>query len=152
MIKHTLVGAALALAVTVPGLAADDEIMAIDQTFAAMSASHGVAAAFSHYLANDAVKLDGGSHAKFGHDVIVAELEGLPTDTTLDWKPEDGKIAASGDLAYTWGTYVFSMVRDGQRRESHGKYITIWEKRDGEWKAILDGGNTSPGPWDGKGN
>jgi ketosteroid isomerase-like protein len=152
MIKQTLIGAVFALAIALPGQAMEDDIMAVDSAFAAMSGTDGIAAAFAHYLADDAVKLDGGAHPVFGHDVIVSGLKQLPPDARLDWTPQYGKIAASGDLAYTWGTYVFSMMRDGERRESHGKYMTVWEKRDGVWKAVLDGGNVSPGPWDGKKN
>ena len=128
-------------------MAADKEdIMAIDRAFSQMSSDKGILAAFDHYLADDATKLDGGAHAVKGHDTILADMRGIPAGATLAWEPQDGMVASSGDLAYTWGTYVYKGERDGKPQVGYGKYVTIWAKRDGEWKAILDGGNSSPGP------
>lgn len=140
---------ALAFAVSIsPALATDKaEIMLIDQSFSKMAAKAGTRAAFAHYLAFDAIKLDGGAHPRRGHDEILPTLGELSPDVSLTWTPRDGKVAASGDLAYTWGTYLLRRVKDGETRLSHGKYTTIWEKRSGEWKAILDMGNPSPGPY-----
>ncbi|WP_417460923.1 hypothetical protein [Kordiimonas sp.] len=44
---------------------------------------------------------------------------------------------------------MLTFLSGGERKEAFGKYITVWEKRNGEWKAVLDGGNASPGAWDG---
>ncbi len=133
---------------TLPVLAADKtEIMSVDQSFSDMAAKVGTRAAFEHYLAADAIKLDGGSHPRHGHDAILPTLGELSPDVSLTWTPRDGKVASSGDLAYTWGTYVLRRVSDGETRLSYGKYTTIWEKRNGDWKAILDMGNPSPGPY-----
>lgn len=143
-----LIFALVFAASTLPALAADKiEIMAVDQEFSDMAAKAGTRAAFAHYLAVDAVKLDGRAHPRHGHDVILPTLGELSPDVSLTWTPRDGKVAASGDLAYTWGTYVLRRTRDGETRLSYGKYTTIWEKRGSEWKAILDMGNPSPGPY-----
>ncbi len=123
------------------------EIIAIDQAFSDMAAQKGTRAAFAFYLAEDAVKLDGGAHPMQGHDLILPTLGELSPDISLTWTPRDGKISASQDLAFTWGTYVLKRVRNGETNLSYGKYTTIWEKRNGDWKAILDMGNPSPGPY-----
>ncbi|WCL52679.1 YybH family protein [Gimibacter soli] len=138
----------LLVAAFTPAAMADDrgDIMGVDSAFSRMSMERGMAAAFSHYLASDAVKLDGGAHATLGHDAIMKGFEGLPADMQLEWWPQDGSVAGSGDLAYTWGTYELRFMKDGERKTAYGKYTTIWAKRDGEWKAVLDMGNASPGP------
>lgn len=139
------------LLMAAPVTAADKaEIMAIDQAFSDFAAEVGIRAAFAHYLAKDAVKLDGNRHPRRGHEEILPTLSELSPDVSLTWTPRDGKVAASGDLAYTWGTYVLRRIREGETRLSYGKYTTIWEKRDGDWKAILDIGNPSPGPYSGE--
>lgn len=123
------------------------EIMAVDQAFSDLAAEVGVRAAFAHYLTPDAVKLDGNAHPRRGHAEILPTLPELSPDVSLTWTPRDGRIAASGDLAFTWGTFVATRVVDGEEQVNYGKYFTIWEKRNGEWKATLDGGNMSPGPY-----
>lgn len=124
-----------------------NEIMAVDQAFSDMAARVGNRAAFANYLASDAIKLDGGAHPRHGHSAILPTLGELSPNVSLTWTPRDGKIAASGDLGYTWGTYVLQRVTEDGTKVSYGKYTTIWEKRGGEWKAILDTGNPSPGPY-----
>ncbi len=124
-----------------------DEIMAVDQAFSDMAAQVGTRAAFAHYLAQDAVKLDGGAHPRFGHSAILPTLGGLSSNVSLTWTPRDGKVAASNDLGFTWGSYVLRIADGGNTQLNYGKYTTIWEKRDGIWKAILDMGNPSPGPY-----
>lgn len=124
-----------------------EDIMAVDQAFSDMAAQVGNRAAFAHYLAVDAVKLDDGFHPRHGHSAILPTLGELSPNVSLVWTPRDGKITSSGELGFTWGTYVLTRVSGDDTRVSYGKYTTIWEKRDGEWKAILDMGNSSPGPY-----
>ena len=67
---------------------------------------------------------------------------------TLNWSPQFAKIANSGELGYTLGTYVLSYKDDeGKEQKSYGKYLNIWEKQtDGNWKVAVDIGNESPNP------
>ncbi|WP_417460922.1 hypothetical protein [Kordiimonas sp.] len=74
-------------AVTLPVWANDEEIMNIDRAFARMSMDQGIADAFDHYLSDDAVKLDGGSHPQVGHSTIITGMRQIPEDATLDWEP-----------------------------------------------------------------
>lgn len=122
------------------------EIMAVDLAFSRMAQEKGIVPAFAHYLAQDVVKLDGGAHPIIGHDAAVASMA-APEGTTLVWQPLGGRIAKSKDLAFTWGTYVYSLPTPEGRKDHHGKYFTVWGKEHGEWKAIADGGNPSPGPY-----
>ena len=77
------------------------DLIAIDSAFSQMSVEKGVQAAFNHYLADDAVKLDGGAHAHYGRSAIVQTLPTLSPNVQLVWSPVQGKVAKSGDLGYT---------------------------------------------------
>lgn len=138
----------LALLLAIPANAQDkSEIMAVDQAFSDLAAEIGTRGAFARYLREDAIKLDGNAHPRKGHSEILPTLGELSPNVSLTWTPRDGKVAQSGELAYTWGTYVLRRVRDGEETLSYGKYTTVWEKVGGTWKAILDMGNPSPGPY-----
>jgi ketosteroid isomerase-like protein len=49
------------------------------------------------------------------------------------------EVAQSGELAYQRGTYL-SKVQNEQQRviATTGKFLVVWRKRAGEWKAIID--------------
>ena len=125
-----------------------DDLMAVDSEFSDHSAANGYYAAFAEYLADDAVALNGGSQPVIGRENIIATMADAPEGAQLVWTPVAGDIAASGDLGYTWGRYVFmSPDEDGEVQTSHGKYFTVWKlQEDGTWKAVLDGGNPNPPP------
>ena len=61
--------------------------------------------------------------------------------------PLTADVAASGEVAYTTGTYL---LKGGEAERSptrgHGKYVTIWRKGRGGWKVAVDIGNGSPPP------
>jgi ketosteroid isomerase-like protein len=59
------------------------------------------------------------------------------TSFRISWEPMGGDVAESGDMGFTYGTYL--LQTDTEKQE--GTYITIWRKqKDGTWKYILDGG------------
>jgi ketosteroid isomerase-like protein len=71
-----------------------------------------------------------------------------PEGTTLTWTPIKAEMAASGDLGYTYGTYVYTAKnKEGKVVVNYGKYTSIWKKqKDGRWKVMVDMGNSSPDP------
>jgi ketosteroid isomerase-like protein len=64
-------------------------------------------------------------------------------DVTLKWQPVKVDVAASGDLAYTVGTWQLNgKNRKGEPVSMTGKYMTVWKKQpDGTWKVVADMGN-----------
>ena len=52
---------------------------------------------------------------------------------TMSWTPSYGRIAASGDVGYTVGT--FHGRREGE--PIVGSYVTIWRKQAGVWGVEL---------------
>jgi ketosteroid isomerase-like protein len=98
------------------------------------------------YYADDAVELPNGADALQGKDAIAKTMGFLDQkDNHLEWTPVYADMAASGDLGYTYGTYVFTTKdKTGKTVEEHGKYTSIWKKqKDGKWKVVLDMGNAN---------
>jgi len=52
------------------------------------------------------------------------------------------EVSISGDLAYVRGTYRVNTGTRDNPVEDVGKWVTIYRKIDGEWKAIVDIGNS----------
>ena len=64
-------------------------------------------------------------------------------DVTSTFRPETIEVAISGDIAYDKGTFYYLMENKKYRVEDSGKYVIVWKKIEGEWKAILDISNSS---------
>jgi ketosteroid isomerase-like protein len=119
-----------------------------DRQFAKMSVEKGAAEAFRTFLAEDAMELSAGANPVFGRDSIYQGMLEIPAGAVLDWGPQDGEVAQSGEMGWTWGNYVFtSKNAQGEEAKSYGKYLNIWEKQeDGQWRVLIDMGNKSPAP------
>jgi ketosteroid isomerase-like protein len=122
-----------------------DLLIQLEADFAADVAKHGHDA-FLTYFAEDGVEIvDGG-----GIDTKDAMRKQPPWSegTSLTWTPVKAEMASSGDLGYTYGNYVYTAKnKDGQLAASYGKYTSIWKKqKDGQWKVVVDMGNSGPDP------
>ena len=47
-------------------------------------------------------------------------------------------VSDAGDMAYDIGRYRISMVKDEGPVSFVGKYVVVWKKVDGQWRAMLD--------------
>jgi len=64
---------------------------------------------------------------------------------SVSCEPLTVEVAASGELAYTTGTYVVKGTEaERSPTRGHGKYVTVWRKRSGAWKLAVDIANNSP--------
>ncbi len=120
----------------------------MEAEFMKSAAEHGSQGYMSYY-AERAVELPNGADAIQGKDEIAKTMGFLDkAGNKLTWTPEFADMAASGDLGYTYGTYVFTSTdKDGKPVAEHGKYTSIWKKqKDGSWKVVLDMGNSSATP------
>lgn len=117
-----------------------------DRFYSALSAEKGMNASFLEMFDSAGVILRANHFPIEGYDSIRAILMSESDSTfTLTWEPRFAKMAASGDLGYTYGTY---QIKDKAKDSivGVGKYATIWVKKsDGKWKAILDTGNPGLG-------
>jgi ketosteroid isomerase-like protein len=126
-----------------------DLLLQLEANFAADVAKHGHDA-FLTYVADDGVEVvDGGG---FDTKDAMRKRAPWPEGTTLTWTPVKAEMAASGDLGYTYGNYIFTAKnKDGKVVANYGKYTSIWKKqKDGQWKVEVDMGNSSPDPGSGK--
>lgn len=101
---------------------------------------------FMSYFADDASDLPNGGAIVTGKENIRKALGPWGPDVSLTWSPVKAEMAASGELGYTFGNYVFKAKdKEGNLVVHYGKYATVWEKqKDGSWKVAMDMGNASP--------
>lgn len=52
--------------------------------------------------------------------------------------PEQIVVSASGDMAMDRGTYQLTVAPEGTAMTDTGKYVVVWRKVGGEWKAAAD--------------
>ncbi len=129
--------------------ASSDQLQALlrtDREFDKASARGG-AAAWASFFAEDGMMMPAGGDIVTGRDKIQQAMSGAFSTPgfSLRWEPVGG--AASGDLGYTYGVYKSTRIAaEGKAVTSHGKYVTIWRREGGAWKAVVDIGNSSPAP------
>ena len=56
----------------------------------------------------------------------------------LTFVPEQIIVSSSGDLALDRGTYKLAISPNGSAVSDTGKYVVVWRKIGGEWKAAAD--------------
>ena len=56
----------------------------------------------------------------------------------LTFNPEQIIISSSGDMALDRGTYTLTVAPAGAAQTDTGKYVVVWRKIGGEWKAAAD--------------
>jgi len=126
-----------------------DLLIQLEANFAADVAKDGHAAFITHFAEDGVEVVDGGG---FDTKDAMRKQAPWPEGTSLTWAPIKADMAASGDLGYTYGNFVLtSKNKDGRLVTSYGKYTSIWKKQpDGQWKVVVDVGNSSPDPKAGK--
>lgn len=117
-------------------------LLETDQAFAKFSADSGAVAAFSMFLAEDAVQMPTGAAPINGRQNII-EAMASGQEFALLWEPKHAEVAISGELGWTWGVYEAHFATgEDEEATSAGKYLNIWRKQDdGSWKVIVDMGN-----------
>jgi len=56
----------------------------------------------------------------------------------LTFAPEQIIVSSSGDIALDRGTYKLAVAPNGHAQTDTGKYVVVWRKISGEWKAAAD--------------
>lgn len=123
-------------------------LLETDRQFARLSVAAGAAEAFHEYLAPNATGMPEGAHPIRGREEIYKRMAPSQKSYTLAWEPQDGAVARSGELGYTWGLYQVIPADTAAGEEiEYGKYLNVWQKQpDGAWKVLYDIGNKSPAP------
>ena len=117
------------------------EIEKTEKDFKTSIASLGVAEAFFLYADSNAVILRANDSLIKGRKAIRNYYSSPQFNgAVVNWTPDFSEVSASGDMAYSYGKYVW-MFKDstGKQSEYKGVYHTIWKKQtDGSWKYVWD--------------
>jgi len=116
------------------------EIVAVEKAFNDMAQQEGLVKAFEHYAAADGVIRRGKKVVK-GKAAIAAWYENdVKPNETLTWVPTFVDVSQSGDLAYTYGDYIFTYPDTlGNNKENKGVFHTVWKRQsDGNWRFVWD--------------
>jgi ketosteroid isomerase-like protein len=120
------------------------KMMDTDRAFSKLSVEKGMKNAFLEYIDSNGVLLKPNRYPILGAEAIDYLIQQNDSSYTLQWEPEAGFIAQSGELGYTYGVYAFKP--NGKDTATYGTYVSIWKKQaDGKWKFVLDSGNEGVG-------
>lgn len=115
-----------------------EEVRDTELSFSKMAGEEGIHKAFTNFAAEDAVLMR--------NNELIEGLKNIEqhyknqTSTGLSWAPDFVDVAASGDLAYTYGHYTYSYTDStGKAMENKGIFHTVWKRQtDGNWKFVWD--------------
>ena len=115
-----------------------EEIVKTEKEFEAAAKAEGLASAFSRFADSTAVISRGGLVK--GKDSIRLFYEKSRADVHLSWSPDFVDVAASGDLGYTYGHYIYEATDStGNPIQSRGIFHTVWKRqKDGSWRFVWD--------------
>ena len=133
----------LTLGTPLAAVAAEPEpttVIDAEYAFAAAAKPLGVRGAFLKYLSPDSILC-----SPMPVNGIVSTAAGKPNADTLEWYPTHSETAASQDMGYSTGPWIYRTA-DG-KTEAHGTFLSVWRKQpDGTWRVALDCGVTQPKP------
>jgi len=114
------------------------EILETEQSFAQMASEEGIHKAFMTYAAEDAVLMRNNALV-IGRKNIDLFYKNQ-TSKGLTWTPDFVDVSDSGDLGYTYGHYIFSLIDSiGNTIESKGIFHSVWKRQpDGKWLFVWD--------------
>jgi ketosteroid isomerase-like protein len=122
-----------------------EKLRETELAFSKLCVEKGMAESFTFYADKDVIKLNEGQFPIIGIDSLIASFPvKSPQPFTLEWYPLKVEVSKSADLGYTFGNWTLTNT-NGEK--SFGNYMTVWKKqKDGNWKFVLDGGNSTPEP------
>jgi len=112
--------------------------IAADLAFARMARDSGAATAFRKWATSDAVIFGRGGLLIRGPQAIERAVSG---PGRWAWHPVAAGAAQSGDLGWTVGEAIISTDK---AETSFSKYLTVWIRRGGTTRFLVDGGNARP--------
>lgn len=113
----------------------------------AAEATNNVDSALS-YMWEDAVMQPPNSPQIQGHAAARQLYESVRFVSLNVVGPLTVRVASSGDLAAVWGdmAYELELVGPGTTVVDSAKFVAVWEKRDGVWKALENTWNSNLAP------
>lgn len=116
------------------------EIIQAEEAFAKMAADSGIQAAFTEFAADSAVIRQNKKLVKGKADIYKHYGQDVFKNASLQWTADFVDVAASGELGYTYGHYIFIGFDSLNKADtSKGYFHTVWKKQaDGKWKFVWD--------------
>ena len=116
------------------------EIVAIEKAFNDMAQKEGLVKAFKFYAADEGVIRRKKKVIKGKVAIEEWYKKDVRPNETLSWNPTFVDVSNSGDMAYTYGDYIFSYPDSlGNIKESTGIFHTVWKRQtDGKWRFVWD--------------
>jgi ketosteroid isomerase-like protein len=127
------------------GPSALNEMVRMEQQFAARALVVGWKQAFLEYFADSASAFDGDQVVPAKE--LFRKLPDPTKDLRLIWEPRYGDIASSGDFGYLTGPVrrINPAVNEG--RPQHSIYASVWKRQaDGSFRVVMDMGVPTPAP------
>ncbi len=119
----------------------EKEIRDAEKSFEKTVYEKGMAEAFYAFADDNAV-------IKRQNDTLVKGKENIrkfyqkqnAKNFSLTWAPEFIGVSQGGDLAYTYGKYIWKSKNDkGEEKTYTGVFHTVWKRqKDGSWKYVWD--------------
>lgn len=120
------------------------ELLELDRSFCEDTEKFG-ASGYIKYFSEDSVMICEKHNPNLvGKEKINENITTLINDNgyEVSWEPKSGDVSDDFTLGYTrgvfTGTFTKNFDEDGKPIIHIGKYILIWKKYKGEWKATLE--------------
>lgn len=118
-----------------------NEIEQSEKAFNDMARSKGIAEAFYHFAAEDAIiKRENDTLIKGRDNIKKYYSNPKHKNASVHWKPDFVDVSKDGTMAYTYGKYVWTVIDStGKATDYKGVFHTVWKKQaDGTWKYVWD--------------
>jgi uncharacterized protein (TIGR02246 family) len=98
------------------------------------------AAAIAQIYADDGAVMPPNTPMGRGREAIQQTWASMMATPGFDltFTPEQIIISSSGDMALDRGTYRLTVAPGGTAQTDTGKYVVVWRKLGGQWKAAAD--------------
>jgi len=120
-----------------------DDLFNAERAFARDATERGIRAAFLEHFATEGLDFRPGPGV-MRERMLARPAPADPLAFILDWSPQVGAVARSGDLGFTTGPYSLRNQRDAGAPASYGYFFSVWERENGRWRVALDAGVSTP--------
>ena len=117
----------------------EQEIRELDKKWVG-AVVRGDAATIANFYAVDGAFLAPNAPPVEGREAIGEAWKGIISlpNLSFNFRATRIDVAASGDLATAIGAYDLAFSGEDGRIRDEGKYVVVWKKVNGEWKALAD--------------
>ena len=117
------------------------EIMKAENDFNKLVNEKGIAEGFYQFADSNAViKRENDTLIKGRSNILHYYSDPKYKNASVTWSPDFVEVSQKGDLAYTFGKYIWSSKdANGKEHVAKGIFHTVWKRqKDGSWKYIWD--------------